>query len=181
MSVGLEAGITPKDRVITAYRCHPFAVLRGGTIKGVIGELLGRQCGMSHGKGGSMHIFTPSFFGGNGIVGAQVPVGAGLAFAQKYLGHKTATYAMYGDGASNQGQVFESFNMAKLWDLPCVFVCENNKYGMGTSAERSSANTEYFKRGDKIPGIQVRFFTIISRSQELMLCLCRRTVWTSSL
>lgn len=133
----------------------------------------GRQDGMSHGKGGSMHIFTPSFFGGNGIVGAQVPVGAGLAFAQKYLGRNdVATFTLYGDGASNQGQVFEAFNMvrnvpgtscihckllvqAKLWNLPCIFVCENNKYGMGTSAERSSSNTQYFTRGDKIPGIQV--------------------------
>ncbi|KAF8998287.1 dehydrogenase E1 component-domain-containing protein [Cyathus striatus] len=141
VSVGLEHGILPTDRVITAYRCHPFAVMRGGSIKGVIGELLGRQIGMSHGKGGSMHIFTPTFFGGNGIVGAQVPVGAG-----------NCTFAMYGDGASNQGQVFEAFNMAKLWNLPCIFVCENNKYGMGTPAERSSANTEYFTRGDKIPG-----------------------------
>ncbi|KAF7338769.1 Pyruvate dehydrogenase E1 component subunit alpha [Mycena sanguinolenta] len=146
VSVGLEAGITPEDRVITAYRCHPFAVLRGGTIKG----------------GGSMHIFTPSFFGGNGIVGAQVPVGAGIAFAQKYLEKNTATFAMYGDGASNQGQVFEAYNMAKLWDLPCVFVCENNKYGMGTSAERSSSNTEYFTRGDKIPGLQVNGMDIIA-------------------
>ncbi|KAF7377743.1 Pyruvate dehydrogenase E1 component subunit alpha [Mycena sanguinolenta] len=154
VSVGLEAGITPEDRVITAYRCHPFAVLRGGTIKGVIAELLGRQAGMSFGKGGSMHIFTPSFFGGNGIVGAQVPVGAGIAFTQKYLEKDNATFALYGDGASNQGQVFEAYNMAKLWDLPCVFVCENNKYGMGTSAERSSSNTEYFTRGDKIPGLQ---------------------------
>ncbi|KAG1734348.1 mitochondrial pyruvate dehydrogenase E1 component beta subunit [Suillus lakei] len=155
VSVGLEYGIKPEDRVITAYRCHPFAVMRGGTIKGVIAELLGRQAGMSHGKGGSMHIFTPSFFGGNGIVGAQVPIGAGIAFAQKYLGKNTATFALYGDGASNQGQVFEAFNMAKLWGLPAVFVCENNKYGMGTSAERSSSNTEYFTRGDKIPGLQV--------------------------
>ncbi|KAF8216330.1 mitochondrial pyruvate dehydrogenase E1 component beta subunit [Mycena galopus ATCC 62051] len=162
VSVGLEAGITPDDRVITAYRCHPFAVLRGGTIKGVIAELLGRQAGMSHGKGGSMHIFTPSFFGGNGIVGAQVPVGAGIAFAQQYLGKETATFALYGDGASNQGQVFEAYNMAKLWNLPCVFVCENNKYGMGTSAERSSSNTEYFTRGDKIPGLQVNGMDIIA-------------------
>jgi len=162
VSVGLEAGITPDDRVITAYRCHPFAVLRGGTIKGVIGELLGRQAGMSHGKGGSMHIFTPSFFGGNGIVGAQVPVGAGIAFAQKYMEKDTATFALYGDGASNQGQVFEAYNMAKLWNLPCVFVCENNKYGMGTSAERSSSNTEYFTRGDKIPGLQVNGMDIIA-------------------
>lgn len=111
VSVGLEHAIKPEDRVITAYRCHPFAVMRGGTIKGVIGELLGRQAGMSNGKGGSMHIFTPSFFGGNGIVGAQVPVGAGIAFAQKYLEKPTATFALYGDGASNQGQVFEAYNM----------------------------------------------------------------------
>lgn len=106
--------MTSEDRVITAYRCHPFAVLRGGTIKGVIGELLGRQCGMSNGKGGSMHIFTKSFFGGNGIVGAQVPLGAGIAFAQKYMNQSVATYAMYGDGASNQGQVFEAFNMVRI-------------------------------------------------------------------
>ncbi|KAJ7096056.1 dehydrogenase E1 component-domain-containing protein [Mycena epipterygia] len=167
VSVGLEAGITPDDRVITAYRCHPFAVLRGGSIKGVIGELLGRQIGMSHGKGGSMHIFTPSFFGGNGIVGAQVPVGAGIAFAQKYMEKETATFALYGDGASNQGQVFEAYNMAKLWNLPCIFVCENNKYGMGTSAERSSSNTEYFTRGDKIPGLQVNGMDIIAAQQAV--------------
>ncbi|QRV74922.1 pyruvate dehydrogenase E1 component alpha subunit [Ceratobasidium sp. AG-Ba] len=165
VSVGMESAIVKDDRVITAYRCHPFAVLRGGTVKGVIAELLGRQAGMSHGKGGSMHIFTPSFFGGNGIVGAQVPVGAGLAFAQKYMGNQNVTFAMYGDGASNQGQVFEAYNMAKLWNLPCVFVCENNKYGMGTSAERSSSNTEYFKRGDLIPGIQVNGMDIIASHQ----------------
>ncbi|EIN06979.1 mitochondrial pyruvate dehydrogenase E1 component beta subunit [Punctularia strigosozonata HHB-11173 SS5] len=162
VSVGLEHGITPDDKVITSYRCHPFAVLRGGSITGVLAELLGRQAGMSHGKGGSMHIFTKSFFGGNGIVGAQVPLGAGISFAQKYLGKKEVTFAMYGDGASNQGQVFEAFNMAKLWDLPCVFVCENNKYGMGTSAERSSSNTAYFTRGDKIPGLQVNGMDIIA-------------------
>ncbi|KAG8847803.1 alpha subunit of pyruvate dehydrogenase [Tulasnella sp. 330] len=167
VSVGMESAITPDDRVITAYRCHPFAVLRGGTIKGVIAELLGRQLGMSNGKGGSMHIFTPSFFGGNGIVGAQVPVGAGIALAQKYLGKKTATFALYGDGASNQGQVFEAYNMAKLWDLPCVFVCENNKYGMGTSDKRSSMNTEYFKRGDVIPGLQVNGMDIIASHQAV--------------
>lgn len=121
MSVGLEHGIKPDDRVITAYRCHPFAVMRGGSITGVLSELLGRQGGMSHGKGGSMHIFTPSFFGGNGIVGAQVPVGAGVAFAQKYMGHKNCTFALYGDGASNQGQVFEAFNM--VHSLLPVFAC----------------------------------------------------------
>ncbi|PFH46705.1 hypothetical protein AMATHDRAFT_153995 [Amanita thiersii Skay4041] len=167
VSVGLEHGIRPDDRVITAYRCHPFAVMRGGTVTGVLGELLGRQNGMSHGKGGSMHIFTPSFFGGNGIVGAQVPVGAGVAFAQKYMGEKNATFALYGDGASNQGQVFEAFNMAKLWNLPAVFVCENNKYGMGTPAERSSSNTAYFTRGDKIPGLQVNGMDIIAALQAV--------------
>jgi len=167
VSVGLESSITKDDMVITSYRCHPFAVLRGGTIAGVISELLGRQDGMSHGKGGSMHIFTPCFFGGNGIVGAQVPVGTGLAFAQKYLERPSATFALYGDGASNQGQVFEAFNMAKLWDLPCVFVCENNKYGMGTSANRSSSNPEYFTRGDKIPGIQANGMDIIASAQAV--------------
>ncbi|PPQ79298.1 hypothetical protein CVT24_007783, partial [Panaeolus cyanescens] len=167
VSVGMEHGITKQDRIITAYRCHPYAVMRGGTIKGVIGELLGRQGGMSRGKGGSMHIFTPNFFGGNGIVGAQVPVGAGVSFAQKYMGEKACTFALYGDGASNQGQVFEAFNMAKLWNLPTIFVCENNKYGMGTSAARSSSNTEYFTRGDKIPGIQVNGMDIIAAKQAV--------------
>ncbi|WWC58930.1 pyruvate dehydrogenase (acetyl-transferring) E1 component, alpha subunit [Kwoniella dejecticola CBS 10117] len=162
VSVGMEHAIDGDDRVITSYRCHTFAVLRGGTVKGVIAELMGRVDGMSYGKGGSMHIFTPSFFGGNGIVGAQVPVGAGIALAQKYLKKKSATFALYGDGASNQGQVFESYNMAKLWNLPCVFVCENNKYGMGTSAERSSMNTDFFTRGDKIPGLQVNGMDILA-------------------
>ncbi|KIM47212.1 hypothetical protein M413DRAFT_7776 [Hebeloma cylindrosporum] len=162
VSVGLEHGIDKEDRVITAYRCHPFAVMRGGSIKGVIAELLGRQAGMSHGKGGSMHIFTPTFFGGNGIVGAQVPVGAGVSFAQKYRGDKNCTFALYGDGASNQGQVFEAFNMAKLWNLPTIFICENNKYGMGTSAARSSSNTDYYTRGDRIPGLRVNGMDIIA-------------------
>jgi len=143
----------------------------------VIGELLGRQIGMSNGKGGSMHIFTPSFFGGNGIVGAQVPLGAGIALAQQYSGRTdVATFALYGDGASNQGQVFESFNMAKLWNLPCVFVCENNKYGMGTSAERSSSNTEYYTRGDTIPGIQVNAMDIIAVHQGVKFA----KEWTSA-
>lgn len=165
VAVGMEAAITPEDLVITSYRCHTFAVLRGGTIKGVLAELMGREDGMSHGKGGSMHIFTPNFFGGNGIVGAQVPVGAGLAFAQKYQKKPNCTFALYGDGASNQGQVFEAYNMAKLWNIPCVFVCENNKYGMGTSAERSSQNTQYYTRGDQIPGIQVNAMDILAVKQ----------------
>ncbi|GAA5908489.1 hypothetical protein JCM5296_004774 [Sporobolomyces johnsonii] len=178
VSVGMHNAMIPEDKIITAYRCHPFAVLRGGTIKGVIAELLGRVDGMSHGKGGSMHIFTPTFLGGNGIVGAQVPLGAGLAFAQQYLGqdNKQASFAMYGDGASNQGQVFEAFNMAKLWNLPCVFVCENNLYGMGTSAARSSSNTKYFKRGDLIPGIQVNGMDVLAVMQAVRYA----KEWTTS-
>ncbi|WFD42797.1 pyruvate dehydrogenase (acetyl-transferring) [Malassezia psittaci] len=162
VSVGMEAVIKPDDYVITAYRCHNFAVQRGGTIQGLIAELMGRESGMSKGKGGSMHVFTPNFLGGNGIVGAQVPLGAGLAFAQKYNKSNHATFTLYGDGASNQGQVFEAFNMAALWKLPNVFICENNKYGMGTSAERSSMNTEFYKRGDVIPGIQVNAMDVLS-------------------
>ena len=107
----MNHAITWDDLIITSYRCHPFAVLRGGSVKGVIAELLGRQDGMSNGKGGSMHIFTPRFFGGNGIVGSQVPLGTGISLAMQYLYLKAATFTMYGDGAANQGQVFESFNM----------------------------------------------------------------------
>ncbi|KAK7203983.1 pyruvate dehydrogenase E1 component alpha subunit [Myxozyma melibiosi] len=155
IAVGIEHAITPDDQVITAYRCHGFAYMRGASVKKILAELMGRSEGVSFGKGGSMHIFAPNFFGGNGIVGAQVPVGAGLAFAKHYLGLPHTTFALYGDGAANQGQVFEAYNMAKLWKLPCVFACENNKYGMGTSAARSSALTEYHKRGQYIPGLKV--------------------------
>ncbi|KAL1998596.1 hypothetical protein VTN02DRAFT_5919 [Thermoascus thermophilus] len=162
VAVGIEHAITSEDKLITAYRCHGFALMRGGTVKSIIGELLGRREGIAYGKGGSMHMFTPNFFGGNGIVGAQVPVGAGLAFAQQYNGEKTTTIALYGDGASNQGQVFEAFNMAKLWNLPVIFSCENNKYGMGTSAARSSALTDYYKRGQYIPGLKVNGMDVLA-------------------
>ena len=128
----------------------------------MLAELFGREGGHAKRTGGSMHVYTPNFFGGNGIVGAQVPLGTGLAFAQKYLKTNHATFTLYGDGASNQGQVFESFNMAKLWNLPNVFICENNKYGMGTSAERSSMNTQFYTRGDVIPGIQVNAMDVLS-------------------
>lgn len=162
IAVGIENAITPKDTVITSYRCHGFAYMRGQPVKSVLGELMGKRTGASFGKGGSMHIFAPGFYGGNGIVGAQVSLGAGLSFAHKYRGEKNATFTLYGDGASNQGQVFESFNMAKLWDLPCIFACENNKYGMGTSASRSSAMTEYYKRGQYIPGLKVNGMDILA-------------------
>ncbi|KAG0353842.1 alpha subunit of pyruvate dehydrogenase, partial [Gamsiella multidivaricata] len=176
VAVGMETALTEEDKIITAYRCHGFTYMRGGSITSILAELLGRKAGISGGKGGSMHMFTPNFFGGNGIVGAQVPLGAGIAFAQKYLGHKAATFALYGDGASNQGQVFEAYNMAKLWDLPAVFVCENNRYGMGTAANRSSANTQYFKRGDYIPGLKVNGMDVLAVHQA---CAYAKE-WTSS-
>ena len=127
--------------------------------KGVMAELTGRRDGYSRGKGGSMHMFSveKGFFGGHGIVGGQVPLGTGLAFANKYRGNDNVSLAYFGDGASNQGQIFESFNMAKLWSLPVIYVIENNKYGMGTSVDRSSANTHLHQRGRSfdIPGEEV--------------------------
>jgi pyruvate dehydrogenase E1 component alpha subunit len=162
VAVGIEHAIERADHLITAYRCHGFAMMRGGTVKSIIGELLGRREGIAYGKGGSMHMFSPGFYGGNGIVGAQVPVGAGIAFAQQYEGKKQVTLALYGDGASNQGQVFEAYNMASLWKLPVIFGCENNKYGMGTAANRSSAITEYYKRGQYIPGLKINGMDVLA-------------------
>ncbi|KAK7517279.1 dehydrogenase E1 component-domain-containing protein [Phyllosticta citriasiana] len=162
VATGMEHAVTKADKIITAYRCHGYAYMRGGTVKSIIGELLGRREGIAYGKGGSMHMFAPGFFGGNGIVGAQVPVGAGLGFAEKYMGTKNVSIALYGDGASNQGQVFEAFNMAKLWNLPVIFGCENNKYGMGTSAARSSALTDYYKRGQYIPGLKINGMDVLA-------------------
>lgn len=155
VAVGINAALRPYDTVITAYRDHGWVYLLGVSVEGVLTELTGRRTGCARGKGGSMHMYSDRFFGGNGIVGAQVPLGVGLAFAQKYKGTDGVTVALYGDGASNQGQVFEVYNIAKLWNIPCIFVAENNGYGMGTSAERSSANTDYYTRGDYIPGIWV--------------------------
>ncbi|KAI0533406.1 dehydrogenase E1 component-domain-containing protein [Xylaria digitata] len=162
VAVGIEHALTKEDDVITAYRCHGFALMRGASVRSIIGELLGRREGIAYGKGGSMHMFAKGFYGGNGIVGAQVPVGAGLAFAHKYTGRKNASVILYGDGASNQGQVFEAFNMAKLWGLPALFGCENNKYGMGTAAARSSALTDYYKRGQYIPGLKVNGMDVLA-------------------
>lgn len=153
--VGVEAAITPQDDVITAYRAHGWAYIRGVPVSQVLAELFGRKLGCAKGKGGSMHMYSPNFYGGNGIVGAQVPLGTGVAFAHKYRDEKNVCISLYGDGASNQGQIFESFNMAKLWNLPAIFVCENNLFGMGTSVERSSASTDYYTRGHYIPGIRV--------------------------
>ncbi|KAJ9290986.1 hypothetical protein DTO021C3_1580 [Paecilomyces variotii] len=155
VSVGIEHGITRDDLLITAYRSHGNTYMRGASVQSILGELMGRQDGISHGKGGSMHMFREGFFGGNGIVGASVPVGTGIAMAQKYQESPNITVNLYGDGAANQGQVHEAFNMAKLWDLPVLYGCENNHYGMGTSVERASASTDYYKRGQYIPGLRV--------------------------
>ncbi|KAJ1561896.1 alpha subunit of pyruvate dehydrogenase [Nowakowskiella sp. JEL0078] len=155
IAAGMESAITHDDAIITAYRCHGFTYARGASAFSIIAELIGKEAGCSKGRGGSMHMFASEFYGGNGIVGAQVPIGAGIALKQKYLNQKAMTFSLYGDGAANQGQVFEAYNIAKLWNLPVAFTCENNKYGMGTSAERSAASTKYFTRGDYIPGISV--------------------------
>ena len=154
-AVGMRAAMRPEDSVITAYRCHGWTYLMGVPVASVLSELTGRQTGCARGKGGSMHMYAPNFYGGNGIVGAQVPLGVGIGFASKYTGSKGVCIAAYGDGAANQGQIFEVFNMSKLLKIPVIYVCENNGYGMGTSAERASANINYYTRGDFVPGIWV--------------------------
>ena len=147
--VGMQMALKPGDQVITGYRDHGHMLACGMDPKGVMAELTGRTHGYSKGKGGSMHMFSAEkgFFGGHGIVGAQVPLGTGLAFANKYRGNDNVSLTYFGDGAANQGQVYESFNMAKLWKLPVVYIIENNQYAMGTSIARSSATTNLAKRG----------------------------------
>lgn len=157
--VGIQSVLKPQDTVITAYRDHGHMLACDMDPKGVMAELTGRSGGYSRGKGGSMHMFSreKNFFGGHGIVGAQIPIGTGLAFAHKYKEDRGVCIASMGDGASNQGQVYESYNMAALWKLPVVYVIENNHYGMGTSIERSSAGPNYYARGQGwgIPGEKV--------------------------
>ena len=157
--VGMQAALQPGDQVITAYRDHGHMLAAGMDPKGVMAELTGRAAGYSKGKGGSMHMFSreKNFFGGHGIVGAQVPIGTGLAFASRYRENHAVTLTYFGDGAANQGQVYEAFNMAELWKLPVVYVIENNQYAMGTSVERSSAQAQLWRRGASfnIPGNEV--------------------------
>src|SRR5689334_19984255 len=157
--VGMQMALKPGDQVITSYRDHGHMLATGMDPKGVMAELTGRRGGYSKGKGGSMHMFSreKQFFGGHGIVGAQVPIGAGLAFANKYRGNDHVCLTYFGEGAANQGQVYETFNMASLWKLPVVFVIENNRYAMGTSITRATALAEeLFNRGSVfgIPGEQ---------------------------
>ena len=157
--VGMKAASQEGDQMITAYRDHGHMLAMGLDPKGVMAELTGRAGGLSRGKGGSMHMFSveKNFYGGHGIVGAQVSLGTGLAFANLYRGNGAVAMAYFGDGASNQGQVYESFNMAELWRLPIVYVIENNHYAMGTSVERSSAMPDLHRRGESfaIPGRKV--------------------------
>lgn len=142
VAVGVQRCLNDGDQVITSYRDHGIMLASGSDPKGVMAELLGKHTGCSKGKGGSMHMFDlkRGFYGGHGIVGAQVPIGAGMAFANKYQGNDAVVVVYFGDGAANQGQVYETFNMASLWGLPVLFVLENNMYGMGTSTERSCSN-----------------------------------------
>src|SRR5271170_6911085 len=157
--VGMQAALRQGDQVITAYRDHGHMLATGMDPKGVMAELTGRETGYSRGKGGSMHMFSEEkkFYGGHGIVGAQVPIGTGLAFSNKYKKNGAVTLTYFGDGAANQGQVYESFNMAELWKLPVVYAIENNQYAMGTSVERASAQAQFAKRGASfnIPGEEV--------------------------
>ena len=157
--VGMQMTLKEGDQVITSYRDHGHMLACGMEARGVMAELTGRSGGLSRGKGGSMHMFSreKSFYGGHGIVGAQVPIGTGLAFAHKYNGNKNVSLTYFGDGSANQGQVYEAMNMAALWKLPVVYIIENNRYGMGTSVERASATTELYRHGEAfgIPGERV--------------------------
>lgn len=157
--VGLQDAITPADSVVTSYRDHGHMLACGMDARGVMAELTGRASGYSRGKGGSMHMFSreKNFYGGHGIVGAQVPIGTGIGFAYKYKGENNLCLTYLGDGAVNQGQVYEAFNMASLWKLPVIYVIENNQYGMGTSVARASATVDLYKRGEGfgIPGVAV--------------------------
>jgi len=177
--VGLEAAAEEGDKRVTSYRDHGHMLACGMDPDGVMAELTGREGGYSKGKGGSMHMFSKEkhFYGGHGIVGAQVPLGAGLAFADKYKGNGRVTFAYFGDGAANQGQVYETFNMAALWKLPVVFVIENNQYAMGTSQQRSTSSAEIWERGKAfgIPGEAVDGMNVLSVKEagERAVAHCR--------
>ena len=166
IAVGMQAAKRVGDQVITGYREHGHMLAAGIDPKAVMAELTGRGAGVSHGKGGSMHMFstTQGFYGGHGIVGAQVSLGTGLSLANRYRGDGKVAFVYFGDGAANQGQVYESFNMAELWSLPVVYVIENNQYAMGTSVARSSSETHLYKRGASfnIPGLEVDGMDVVA-------------------
>ncbi|ODT29876.1 MAG: pyruvate dehydrogenase (acetyl-transferring) E1 component subunit alpha [Kaistia sp. SCN 65-12] len=176
---GMKMAMIEGDQMITAYRDHAHMLAMDLPPRGIMAELTGRRSGLSHGKGGSMHMFSKenNFYGGHGIVGAQVPLGTGLAFANRYRGNRNVSLTYFGDGAANQGQVYESFNMAALWKLPVIFVIENNRYAMGTSVTRSSAETNFSHRGAsfKIPGIQVDGMDVraVKSASDMATAWCR--------
>ncbi|MBS0255068.1 MAG: pyruvate dehydrogenase (acetyl-transferring) E1 component subunit alpha [Proteobacteria bacterium] len=176
VAVGLQSALDPaKDSVITGYRDHGHMLAYGIDPKVIMAELTGRAAGISRGKGGSMHMFSVDhkFYGGHGIVGAQVSLGTGLAFAHKYREDGGVCVAYFGDGAANQGQVYESFNMAALWGLPVIYVIENNQYAMGTAVARSSAETHFHRRGTafRIPGMQVNGMDVLEVRQAANVAL----------
>ena len=176
VAVGLQSALQEgHDSVITGYRDHGHMLAYGIDPKVIMAELTGRGAGISRGKGGSMHMFSTEhkFFGGHGIVGAQVSLGAGLAFAHKYRGDGGVCMAYFGDGASNQGQVYETFNMASLWKLPIIFVVENNGYAMGTAVKRGSAETHFYRRGTafRIPGMDVNGMDVLEVRQAAEVAL----------
>jgi pyruvate dehydrogenase E1 component alpha subunit len=177
--VGMQMCLKDGDQNITGYRDHGHMLACGMSARGVMAELTGRRGGLSKGKGGSMHMFSKEkhFYGGHGIVGAQVSLGTGLAFANRYRGNDNVALAYFGDGASNQGQVYESFNMAALWKLPVIYVIENNRYAMGTSVVRSSAETDFSNRGAsfKVPGMQVDGMDVraVKAAAEVAVAHCR--------
>ncbi|MEL7011967.1 MAG: pyruvate dehydrogenase (acetyl-transferring) E1 component subunit alpha, partial [Pseudomonadota bacterium] len=177
--VGLEAAAEDGDKRITTYRDHGHMLACGMEPGGVMAELTGREGGLSSGKGGSMHMFSTEkhFYGGHGIVGANVPLGAGLAFADKYLDNGRVTFTYFGDGAANQGQVYETFNMAALWHLPVIFVIENNQYAMGTSMARSTSTPDIYTRGAAfgIPGEAVDGMDVLAVKEagEKAVAHCR--------
>jgi pyruvate dehydrogenase E1 component alpha subunit len=176
---GMQMALKEGDQVITGYRDHGHMLATGMESRGVMAELTGRRGGYSRGKGGSMHMFSKekNFYGGHGIVGAQVSLGTGLAFANRYRGNDNVALAYFGDGAANQGQVYESFNMASLWKLPVIYIIENNRYAMGTAVSRSSAETDFSHRGlsFKIPGMQVDGMDVraVKAAADLAVEWCR--------
>ena len=180
VAVGVQESVKQgHDKIITGYRDHGHMLAAGMDAKGVMAELTGRRDGYSRGKGGSMHMFSieKQFFGGHGIVGAQVSLGTGLAFANRYRKNDNVSLTYFGDGAANQGQVYESFNMAELWKLPVIYIIENNRYAMGTSVTRSSAQTDFSKRGlsFNIPGEQVDGMDVraVREAGERAVAWCR--------
>jgi pyruvate dehydrogenase E1 component alpha subunit len=176
---GMQMAARDIDQVITGYRDHGHMLATGMESRGVMAELTGRRGGYSKGKGGSMHMFSKekNFFGGHGIVGAQVSIGTGLAFANKYRDNGAVSMTYFGDGAANQGQVYESFNMAALWKLPVIYVIENNRYAMGTAVSRASAQTDFSQRGASfaIPGTQVDGMDVraVKAAADFALDYCR--------